>query len=155
MSQYCRSIRVPSLTAHSLAGEKGNAGSSRLKRFFLTSYCGSHYAGSRRARRSSGPARPYIVRLSAFKRLICPSVCPLLQGSVIAFLTASMSLCAVRAKRCIAYRPHFWASFSQAPSLPTLLLLSMPLNRMASRYCRELWPVLFNRIDFCSLISGQ
>lgn len=70
--------------------------------FFLTSCCGSHYAGSRRARRSSGPARPYIVRLSAFKRLICPSVWPLLHGSVIAFLTALMSLCAVRAKRCIA-----------------------------------------------------
>jgi uncharacterized repeat protein (TIGR03803 family) len=50
---------------------------------------------------------------------------------VIAFLTASMSLCAVRAKRCTAYKPVFWASLSQAPSLPTLLLLSMPLKRMA------------------------
>ena len=78
-----------------------------LNGFFLTSCCGSHYAGSRRARRSSGPARPSIVRFSAFKRLICPSVWPLLQGSVIAFLTASMSLCAVRAKRCIAYKPDF------------------------------------------------
>ena len=91
------------------------------------------YTGSKRARRSSGPARPYIVRLSAFRRLICPSVWPLLHGSVIAFLTASMSLCAVRAKRCIAYKPDFWASLSQAPSLLALLLLSRPLNRMASR----------------------
>ncbi len=98
---------------------------------FLTSCC--DYRGSRRARRSSGPARPYIVRLSAFKRLICPSVWPLLHGSVIAFLSASMSLCAVRAKRCMAYKPDFWGSLSQAPSLLTLLLLSMPLNRMASR----------------------
>jgi hypothetical protein len=32
------------------------------------------YTGSRRARRSSGPARPYIIRLSVFRRLICPSV---------------------------------------------------------------------------------
>ena len=65
------------------------------------------------------------------RNTICPSVWPLLHGSVIAFLTASMSLCAVRAKRCIAYKPDFWASLSQAPSLSTLLLLSMPLNRMA------------------------
>lgn len=100
---------------------------------FLTSCCSDCYTGSRRARRSSGPARPYIVRLSAFRRLICPSVWPLLQGSVIAFLTASMSLCAVRAKRCIAYKPDFWASLSQAPSLPTLLLLRRPLKRIASR----------------------
>ena len=104
-----------------------------LQCVFLTSCCSGHYTGSRRARRSSGPARPYIVRLKAFRRLICPSVWPLLQGSVIAFCTASMSLCSVRAKRCIAYRPEHWASFSQMPSLLTALLLSMPLNLIASR----------------------
>ena len=73
-----------------------------LNWFWLTFCCESRYRGSMRARRSSGPARPYIIRLSAFRRLICPSVWPLLQSSVTAFLTASMSLCSVRAKRCIA-----------------------------------------------------
>ena len=60
------------------------------------------YKGNIRARRSSGPARPYIARLRAFRRLICLSVWPLLQVSVIAFLTASISLRKVRANRCIA-----------------------------------------------------
>ncbi len=34
-------------------------------------------------------ARPYIWRLMVFSRLICPSVCPLLQSSVTAARTAS------------------------------------------------------------------
>ena len=34
------------------------------------------------------PARPYMARLSVLSRLIWPSAWPLLQGSVIAFLTA-------------------------------------------------------------------
>lgn len=36
-------------------------------RFVLTLCCGGHYAGSRRARRSSDPARPYIVRFSVLR----------------------------------------------------------------------------------------
>jgi hypothetical protein len=32
------------------------------------------YKGNIRARRSSGPARPYMARLRVFNRLICPSV---------------------------------------------------------------------------------
>ena len=59
-------------------------------------------AGNIRARMSSAPARPYIARLRVFKRLICPSVWPLLQHSVSAFLTASISCRSVRTKHCIA-----------------------------------------------------
>ena len=36
--------------------------------------------GSTRALRSSKPTRPYICRLIAFKRLMCPSMGPLLQA---------------------------------------------------------------------------
>jgi transposase len=59
-------------------------------------------AGNIRARMSSAPARPYIARLRVFKRLICPSVWPLLQHSVSAFLTASISCRSVRTKHCMA-----------------------------------------------------
>jgi hypothetical protein len=59
-------------------------------------------SGIIRARNSSVPARPYMARLRVFNRLICPSVWPLLHGSVTAFLTAQMSCRNVRAKRCIA-----------------------------------------------------
>ena len=55
-----------------------------------------------RARSNSTPARPYMARLRVFSLLICPSVCPLLQGSDIAFRTASRSWRIVFAKRCIA-----------------------------------------------------
>src|SRR3954470_12719654 len=40
-------------------------------------------------RRRSNPARPYMVRLMTFSRLICPSTGPVLQGSVKAACTAS------------------------------------------------------------------
>ncbi len=46
-------------------------------------------------------ARPYIARLRVFNRLICPSVWPLLQPSVSAFLMASISRRIMRAKRWI------------------------------------------------------
>ena len=48
--------------------------------------------GSMRARSNSVPARPYIERLGALSRLIWPSVCPLLQGVMIALRMASISL---------------------------------------------------------------
>jgi len=70
--------------------------------FILNLCCGAAYPGNIRARSSSGPARPYIARLRVLRRLICPSVCPLLHGSIIAFLTASISLRTARANRCIA-----------------------------------------------------
>ena len=60
------------------------------------------YNGIIRARSNSAPARPYMARLRVFSLLICPSVCPLLQGSDIAFRTASRSWRIVFAKRCIA-----------------------------------------------------
>jgi hypothetical protein len=47
--------------------------------------------GSTRALSSSNPARPYIWRLMAFRRLICPSMGPLLHGVVIESSTAFKS----------------------------------------------------------------
>ena len=69
----------------------------------INSWCKSlSYNGIIRARSNSTPARPYMARLRVFSLLICPSVCPLLQGSDIAFRTASRSWRIVFAKRCIA-----------------------------------------------------
>ena len=61
-------------------------------------YC----SGSIRARNSSMPARPNMARLSVFNLLIWPSAWPLLHGSAIAFLTASMSRANIRANCCRA-----------------------------------------------------
>ena len=69
----------------------------------INSWCKSpSYNGIIRARSNSTPARPYMARLRVFSLLICPSVCPLLQGSDIAFCTASRSWRIAFAKRCIA-----------------------------------------------------
>jgi hypothetical protein len=69
----------------------------------IDSWCKSApYSGIILARSNSTPARPYTARLRVFSLLICPSVCPLLQGSDIAFRTASKSWRIVFAKRCIA-----------------------------------------------------
>ena len=51
-------------------------------------------SGSTRARKSLTPALPYIARFSVFSRLMWPSVGPLLQLTVTAFLTASRSVAA-------------------------------------------------------------
>jgi len=51
----------------------------------------SYAAASTLWRRRSKPARPYMDRLMAFNRLICPSTGPVLQGSVRAACTASRS----------------------------------------------------------------
>ena len=56
------------------------------------------------------PARPYMERLSVLSRLICPSACPLPQGSTMACLTASMSRVSVLAKSCIERSPDRLAS---------------------------------------------
>ena len=72
-------------------------------RGLIDSWCKSlSYNGIIRARSNSTPARPYMARLRVFSLLICPSVCPLLQGSDMAFRTASRSWRIVFAKRCIA-----------------------------------------------------
>ena len=60
------------------------------------------YSGIMRARSRSTPARPYTARLRVFSLLICPSVCPLLQGSDTALRTASRSWRIVLANCCIA-----------------------------------------------------
>src|ERR1700735_4741295 len=58
----------------------------------IDSWCKSlSYNGIIRARSNSTPARPYMARLRVFSLLICPSVCPVLQGSDIAFRTGSRS----------------------------------------------------------------
>ena len=48
-----------------------------------------HAAIRNRRLSKSRPARPYIWRLMVFKRLICPSTCPLLQDEPTAARTAS------------------------------------------------------------------
>ena len=68
----------------------------------IDSWCKSApYSGIILARSNSTPARPYMARLRVFNLFICPSVCPLLQGSDTAFRTASKSWRIVLAKRCI------------------------------------------------------
>ena len=66
--------------------------------------------GSIRARSSSMPARPYMARFNVLRRLICPSAWPLLQCSMMAFLTASISRLNVRANCCIRRTPECFAS---------------------------------------------
>ncbi len=59
-----------------------------IRRWFLATF--GDQAASRNLRSSrSNLARPYIWRLRVFSRLICPSVCPLLQSSDTAARTAS------------------------------------------------------------------
>lgn len=89
--------------------------------------------GSIRALRSSGPARPYIARLRVLRRLIWPSACPLLQGSTMALLTASMSLRRTRANRIIGMSSQSIASSIHASSGADLFPLRMLLKRIARR----------------------
>ena len=85
-----------------------------------------------RARSNSVLARPYIDRLSVFNRLICPSVWPLLHGSVTAFCTALLSWRNVFAKRRIVKTPRENASRSHSSSFSAERSRNRPLNRMAS-----------------------
>lgn len=89
--------------------------------------------GSIRAFSNSGPARPYIARLRVLRRLIWPSACPLLQGSSMALLTASMSLRRTRANRMIGMSSESIASSIHASSGGDLLPRRMPLKRIARR----------------------
>jgi hypothetical protein len=74
--------------------------------------------GSILARNNSMPDRPYMARLSVFKRLICPSAWPLLHGSAMAFLTVSMSRIRLRANCCIERTLECLRSSSQRSGLP-------------------------------------
>jgi hypothetical protein len=56
-------------------------------------------SGNNRVRNNSALAQQYIMRMSVLRRLIWPSVRPLLQGSAIALPTASMSCHNARANR--------------------------------------------------------
>ena len=114
-----RYLELDSLRRRRLAMTSGLAGRGDLSQFgcgpgervcrlalkwgLIDSWCKSlSYNGIIRARSNSTPARPYMARLRVFSLLICPSVCPLLQGSDMAFRTASRSWRIVFAKRCIA-----------------------------------------------------
>jgi len=66
-----------------------------------------------------------------FSLLIWPSACPLLQGSVIAFLTAARSHRRVWANCCRGKMLDFRASSSHAFNLPGFLLRKRPRNRIA------------------------
>jgi hypothetical protein len=79
------------------------------------------------------PARPYMERLSVLSRLICPSAWPLLQGSAMACLTASLSRVRVRANTCIDGSPEHRASAIKRSSPLESEARSRPLNRIASR----------------------
>lgn len=97
------------------------------------------WGGNMRTRKSSTLARRYISRLRTLSRSIWPSVWPLLQRSVTAFLPASIS-CRNVTKRCIV--PDCWASWSQASSLSALLanrhsLLGGVLGDLDQSACRH------------------
>ena len=104
-----------------------------------------YWIGSIRARNNSMPARPNMARLSVFNRLIWPSAWPLLHGSAMAFLTASMSRFKIRANCCRARTPEWRASSSQEPSLPGSAPRRSPRNRIASlRMTTKLGEASFN-----------
>src|ERR1700740_7647 len=81
--------------------------------------------GSTRALRSSKPARPYICRLIAFSRLICPSIGPLLHGIVIESSTASKSRRSVLANCAVERNPEAAADTIQVFSFFALRQRSM------------------------------
>src|SRR5260221_11437787 len=62
------------------------------KQAIVVSSSSAHAACTMRRRRRSRFARPYIWRLSSLSLVICPSTCPVLQGSVRAARTAGNSL---------------------------------------------------------------
>ena len=101
--------------------------------FCLSSCCEGAYSGNIRGRRSSGPARPYVVRLRALSRLICPSVWPLLRSqrshfSRRRYLFARCGQTAALHRGRIDARPS-----ARTPSFAAFLLRRMPRNRVASR----------------------
>ena len=72
--------------------------------------CRRHAAWRTRARRSSIPARPYIVRFSIFRRLFCPSTGLVVHGCVSAALTASKSRRSPAAKLASKVPSAAWSS---------------------------------------------
>jgi hypothetical protein len=89
--------------------------------------------GSTRAFRSSKPARPYICRLIAFSRLMCPSMGPLLHGVVIDSFTASKSRCSVVANWAVNRNPEVAADTIQAFSFLALRQRSIARNWRTNR----------------------
>jgi hypothetical protein len=91
-----------------------------------------YWSGSIRALNNSMPARPNMARLRVFNRLIWPSAWPLLHGSAMAFLTASMSRASIRANCCRAWMSEWRASSSEEPSLSGSAPRKRPRKRIAS-----------------------
>ena len=81
-----------------------------------------------RARSKSRPARPYIDRLMSLSLLILPSTGPVLQGSVNAARTASISRMRPRAKEPMAL-PSAWVSHGSSSVASRLTRMSW--NRRA------------------------
>lgn len=77
--------------------------------------------------------RPYICRLIAFKRLICPSMGPLLQGVVIESLTASKSRRSVLANWAVNRNLEAAAASIHVPSFFALRHLIMARNWRTNR----------------------
>src|SRR6202022_1269448 len=101
----------------------------------LVQYYGSLNAGSgsRRARSSSIPARPYICRFSILSRLSCPSTGPLLHGSLTANSTALRSCFKVRTKRTSEWIPAF-----RAPSIQRRRVVPLPPTQDRSKTKNQL-----------------
>src|SRR4051812_11167509 len=95
----------------------------------------SYAAASTRWRRRSNPARPYMVRLMTFSRLICPSTGPVLQGSVKAACTASRSWRRLPAK---PLKPPVSAAAIQPSSWSARLCLIMVENALARSTARAI-----------------
>jgi hypothetical protein len=74
------------------------------------------------------PARPYICRLIAFSRLICPSIGPLLHGVVIDSFTASKSRRSVLANWAVKRNPETVAESIHLFSFLALRQRSMARN---------------------------
>src|SRR5260370_6274511 len=85
-------------------------------------------SGSRRARSSSIPARPYICRFSILSRLSCPSTGPLLHGSLTAASTALRSCFKVRTKRTSE-----WIPVLRACSIQRCRVVTLPPRRIARK----------------------
>src|SRR3954471_4758667 len=97
--------------------------------------CSYYAAASTLWRRRSNPARPYMVRLMTFSRLICPSTGPVLQGSVKAACTASRSWRRLPAK---PLKPPVSAAAIQPSSWSSKLRLIMVENALAKSTARAI-----------------
>jgi hypothetical protein len=113
-------------------------------------------SGSRRARSSSIPARPYICRFSILSRFMCPSTGPLLHGSLTADSAALRACFKVRTKRT-----NEWIPVLRASSIQRWRVVTLPPRRIARKTKNQLahdsearaFPL--QSIDDLRLLAGQ